>query len=103
MAKVHIIKSERWLGYAALVCAVAVFFLLRIIQPDGLRASVTDVILGPLGLGLALYGLFRGSSLPSRICAGIALVYFGWLGCSWVMPNHVLEPTATAPSVSTDK
>jgi hypothetical protein len=75
---VHILNSDRWLGYAALICAVTVFLALRMMTPDAMAPVFIYVCLGPLGLYLAFRGVFVGR-VTSRGCAGIALAYLGWL------------------------
>ena len=85
---IHILKSDRWLGYAALVCAVAVTLLdlLDAHFSHGPSASVVIPIylLSPLGAYLAIRGLFGGSA-ANRICAGLAVLYFAWVACSVIM------------------
>jgi uncharacterized membrane protein len=80
---VHIIKSDRWLGYAALVCAAIVILVPWLIQRESLAVVFVVYCLGPFGLFLALRGVFVGR-WPSRICAGVALIFFGWLLYSFI-------------------
>jgi hypothetical protein len=78
---IHILKSNRWTGYAALICAAVVTSLLWIdahAHGETLAAIMTVYCLAPLGAYFAVRGLFVGS-LPSRICSGLALVFFGWM------------------------
>jgi hypothetical protein len=74
---IYITKSDRWLGYTALVCAATAILMFWNIRHELLAVAVM-VCLGPFGLYLALRGLFVGSWL-SRICAFVALAAFGWL------------------------
>jgi hypothetical protein len=78
IAMTHILKSDRWLGYAALVLAAVVILTPFIFRRDALVGFIDIYCLGPVGLYLSIRGLFVGH-LPCRICAGLALVVFGWL------------------------
>jgi hypothetical protein len=85
---IHILKSDRWLGYAALVCAVVVTLLgwLDAYLSRGQSALVVIPIycLSPLGAYLAIRGLF-GGSVSNRVCAGLALLFFVWIAYSLIM------------------
>ena len=78
----HIFKSNRWLGYAALVSAAAVIALCLVDSHFSRGQSLTVVsliyCLSPLGAYFAIRGLF-GGSVANRICAGLALLYFVWM------------------------
>ena len=72
----HTSKIDRWLGFAALICAAVVFIACRTMTPDGLALIFVYCCFLPLGLFLALRGLFV-RCLSCRIPAGVALIYFG--------------------------
>ena len=95
----HIVKSDRWIGYAALICAVVVFPADRILDSVDLEARgglipfFIFIILSPLGLYFALRGVFVGH-WPSRVCAGVALVFFVWLVYSFIMELAGMKTSA---------
>jgi hypothetical protein len=85
---IHILKSDRWLGYAAFVCAIAVT-LLGLLDTQFSRGQSALVVipiycLSPLGAYLAIRGLF-GGSVANRVCAGLALLFFVWLAYSLII------------------
>jgi hypothetical protein len=80
MIKIH--KSDGWTGYAALICASVLTLVPLAIdfRRQDVAGLVFAICFGIFGLYFALRGLFLGS-LPNRICAGVALVYFACIGC----------------------
>jgi prepilin signal peptidase PulO-like enzyme (type II secretory pathway) len=95
----HIVKSDRWIGYAALICAVVVFPANRTLDSvdpaaqGGLIPFFIWLFLTPLGLYFALRGVFVGH-WPSRVCAGVALVFFIWLVYSYIMEVAGMKTSA---------
>jgi hypothetical protein len=79
---VHIYKSDRWSGYASLICAVTVFLVPWVfdLRNHDLAGLAFAICFGTFGLFCALRSLRLGS-LPNRICAGVALVFFAWILC----------------------
>jgi len=90
----HIIKSDRWLGYGALICAIAVIISVSNAKLPAGQAGLLPVIicicLGPLGFYLSMRGVFVGSWL-SRVIAGLALIYFGWMAL-WIIYTLFFTP-----------
>jgi hypothetical protein len=91
----HIVKSDRWLGYGALICAVAVIFSFSNAKLPAGQAGLLPVIIcvcfGPLGFYFSLRGVFVGR-WPNRVFAGLALVYFGYWAL-WII-HDLLTPLA---------
>jgi hypothetical protein len=84
IAMTHILKSDRWLGYAALAFAAVVILTPLIFRGDALIGFIDVYCLGPVGLYLSIRGSFVGR-MPCRICAWLALGIFGWLLYSLVV------------------
>ena len=75
---VHELKSDRWLGYAALICATIVIAVVRFAPPSIVASNIVLISVGPCGLYLAIRSVLIGN-MSNRICAGFALVFLGWL------------------------
>jgi len=74
----HLFQSGRWMGYAALICAVLMFLVSRFSPGlDPLHGLVVITLL-VFGLYCGVRGLFVGAWL-SRICAGLSMLYWGWM------------------------
>jgi hypothetical protein len=77
----HILKSNRWLGYAAPVSIVLFLTLPLVLSPfiDTSSPVMATALLGLVVFGLfaAVRGLFVGSKW-SRICAGLAWPFWAW-------------------------
>ena len=83
---IQIRKSYGWTGYAALICA-AVLTLVPLafdFPHQEVAGLVFAICFGIFGIYFALRGLRLGS-LPNRICAGVTLVYFAWIGCEIIV------------------
>jgi len=78
----YITRNDEWLGYGALICAASVALLSRLIRQEFV-AAIFLICLEPLGLYLALRGMFFGRWL-GRICAGVAFLVLGWSVCAFI-------------------
>jgi len=70
---IHILKSDKWFGYGALICVVFVFltpWIVGVPEPTFSGYLIVGLIYGlvPVGFCLSLRGVFVGNWL-NRICA----------------------------------
>jgi hypothetical protein len=74
----HAFNSDRWLGYAALVCVALVIAVPRSGFLSADLLFVLTASLAVLGLYCGLRGAFLGGWL-SRVCAGLSMVFWIWV------------------------
>lgn len=74
----HMFKSNRWLGYAALICAALMFLTSRFRLGSEPLHVLAVISLFMFGIYCSVRGLFSGPWF-NRICAGLAMVYWGWI------------------------
>ena len=74
----HALNSDRWLGYATLICVVLTVVMPRCaFLPEDMRFALAASV-AVLGLYCGLRGVLLGRWL-SRACAGVSLVFWVWL------------------------
>jgi hypothetical protein len=77
----QILKSDKWIGYAALACAALVAITQKIVLVSGFVHVVHVMFIvcfGVFGLYCGVRGIFVGGRL-SRICAGFSMLFWAWL------------------------
>jgi hypothetical protein len=74
----HIVKSERWLGYAALLCAAFVVIVPRFSIYSQPFFGAAVICVAVLGVYSGMRGFFVGSKL-SRVCAALTWPYWAWI------------------------
>jgi hypothetical protein len=86
MKAIRIYSSDRWGGYASLMCAIVATCAPWAFdyRTQELTRSIIFLCFGLLGFYFALRGWRRGS-LPCKICARLSLVYFVWCLCGIIV------------------
>jgi len=74
----HILKSDRWLGYGALISIALLFVVPRL--SDTSQPALETALMGVAVFGLfaGLRGVFVGGKL-SRVCAGLTWPFWAWM------------------------
>jgi len=80
---IHMFKSDRWVGYAALTCAALVFLATRFYRGQEPLYILAFISLLVFGIYCGVRGLFSGTWL-NRICAGLSMVYWSWIVYSFL-------------------